>query len=172
MFHSSNSLGSGASGGFYGGKAQPARIWLYCKNLRALGTAPVSASLQHWAVVVEYLDEDKELDMSELYEAGVNDEGFVVTSNMAFSRSQAKEWMKEPGASKKYLGEKTLNQKSVLVFCAEFTKKNKKYTAFKENCQKFVKEFESLLDGDKLKLPPNAEQSCLGKSKNSCPNVC
>ena len=143
------------------------RVWLYAKNLSVLGGAGVPLAYKHWAVVVEYLDEEGQVDRQELYEVGRNEEGNVVAFNMAFSSRLDKEWMNQPGAERRYLGERTVNQRAVLTFCNRVTGKKEKYSAFKNNCQKFVEEFLSLLDGGEMALPPGAEDTCIGRSNNS-----
>ena len=126
---------------------------------------------KHWAVVVEYLDEEGPVDRQELYEVGRNEEGNMVAFNMAFSSRLDREWMKEPGAERRDLGERTVNQRAVLNFCNRVTGKKEKYSAFKNNCQKFVEDFVSLLDGGEMALPPGAKDTWFGRSKNSCPST-
>ena len=159
------------SRGFSQGVGQQARVWLFAKNLSMLGSADVAPAYKHWAAVVEYLDEEGQVDMQELYEVGRSEEGDVVAFNMAFSSRLDREWMNEPGAEKRYLGERTINQKAVLTFCKRVTSKKEKYSAFNNNCQKFVKEFVTLLDGGELALPPGAKDTCIGRSRNSCSNT-
>ena len=154
------------SRGFSKGVKQHARVWLYAKNLSVLGSADVAPSYKHWAVVVEYLDEEGQVDRQELYEVGRNEEGNMVAFNMAFSRGLDLEWMNEPGAERRYLGERTVNQRAVLTFCNRVTRKKEKYSAFSNNCQRFVEEFVSLVDGGEMALPPGAKDTCIGRSKN------
>ena len=44
---------------------------------------PLVTLTKHWAVVVEYLDEDGSVDVSELYEANNNGQGVVVADSKA-----------------------------------------------------------------------------------------
>ena len=155
------------SRGFSKGVKQQARVWLYAKNLSVLKSADVAPAYNHLAVIVEYLDKEGPVDRQELYEVGRNEEGNVVAFNMAFSSRLDREGMNEPGAERRDLGERTVNQRAVLTFCNRVTGKKEKYSAFKNNCQKFVEEFLSLLDGGEMALPPGAEDTCIGRSKNS-----
>ena len=52
---------------------------------------------KHWAVVVEYLDEDGSVDVSELYEADDNGQKIVLATNGALSNKTKKIWKKSPG---------------------------------------------------------------------------
>ena len=146
---------------------QPVRAWLYAKNLSGLGSAPMTTAYKHWALVVEYLGEDGEVDMQELYEVGRNEEGNVEALNMAFCSRQDREWMNKPGAEKIYLGERTMSQKDAITFCSRVTRKKEQYSLFNNNCQKFVEEFVSLLDGGEMALLPGAKDTCIGRSNNT-----
>ena len=52
---------------------------------------------KHWAVVVEYLDEDGSIDISELYEANDNGEGVVVAKSEALTKKDINTWRTLPG---------------------------------------------------------------------------
>ena len=70
-------------------EARKARVWLFSRNLAMPMNglaATVSSTFKHWAVMVEYLDENDEMDMMEIYQAG-NDDGFVVASHRVMKRS-------------------------------------------------------------------------------------
>ena len=47
---------------------------------------PLVTLTKHWAVVVEYLDEDGSVDTTELYEANNNGQGVVVANNNALKK--------------------------------------------------------------------------------------
>ena len=52
---------------------------------------------KHWAVIVEYLDEDGTVDVTEIYEANDNGEGILVATNQALTKKEKKTWAKLPG---------------------------------------------------------------------------
>ena len=98
--------------------------------------ATMYSTFKHWAVMVEYLDENDEMDMMEIYQAG-NDDGFVV----AFAKSHEKKWLALPGGKKEKLGERYVSQAAAVAFCKEVTNRKQTYLMFSQNCQHFVKEF-------------------------------
>ena len=135
---------------------QRVRLWLYCRTLKGApnATSALPKAFKHWAVAAEYLDEDGEVEMSELYEA-VNADGFVTASNAAFS---CKKWKDYPGFERADLQEASFSQASAIVFCKEVTARKERYSATEENCQKFVNDFigHVTIDGS-LQLPVTAE---------------
>ena len=58
---------------------------------------PLVTLTKHWAVVVEYLDEDGSIDISELYEANDNGEGVVVANSEALTKKDINTWRTLPG---------------------------------------------------------------------------
>ena len=52
---------------------------------------------KHWAVIVEYLDEDGTVDVTELYEANDNGHGILIATNQALTKKEIKTWKKLPG---------------------------------------------------------------------------
>jgi hypothetical protein len=60
---------------------------------------PLVTLTKHWAVVVEYLDEDGSVDVSELYEANNNGQGVVVANNTALKKRDITAWRTSPGRS-------------------------------------------------------------------------
>ena len=62
---------------------------------------PLVTLMKHWAVVVEYLDEDGSVDVTELYEANNNGQGVVVADSKALKKRDITAWRASPGRAKR-----------------------------------------------------------------------
>ena len=133
-----------------GSMEQKANLFLYCKNLGGSSNSNrnvkilkfVPNAYKHWAVVVEYLDQDGAVDFRERYEAGADpNDGLLKATHCAHSKAREKVWMDSPGAKKIPYGTITISQDKAIAFCEEFTARKQKYITLEKNCQTFVKEF-------------------------------
>lgn len=146
-----------------------ARLWFYSRDLdfsaSLSGYAKKGAkvggptALKHWAVVLDYMSTKNpdRVNKRILYEAN-NEKGLLVAGATQHAEDEEEEWEQRPGFQKKDLGMVTINENRAQSYCDEFNRRQIKYVATKDNCQRFVDEFlANLLPDSEICLPVNAE---------------
>ena len=169
-------------------------VYLFTRNVQINGAVagvvasatPCPDTYKHWALVVEYLDENEEVNTTELYEAGNSDIynkdglGLLEARWIQIPRFGEREVGKgllaaieqgrlEQGSVTSYpdlakLCETRLEQDSAITFCQQANESRVKFGNTDENCQKFVKDFLKILEGGVPMLPLyNASDPIIGQ---------
>ena len=155
---------------------EKARVWLYTRDLdldALAASIPDSGSgntvsgisgpgqiVKHWATVLEYLQENGQVDCKVIYEAN-NEGGLLKAKKRSFREKILKdEWENKPGYHKEYKGEfPTVDEERAEKYCQDFNEKKIKYDIVKQNCQIFVKTFlfDNLIEAS-ISFPCTAEE--------------
>ena len=153
---------------------QEARVWIYVRNIDGLSSSKPSSSstgssvagilgdsFKHWGIVLEYYDEDGEIEDTILYEAN-DKEGLLIADDRNFTKKMfKKEWESKPGFKRVDNGVfDNLDQDRAANYCREFNKLEIRYVATVDNCQRFAEEFLANLKLDsKICLPVSVEST-------------